>query len=206
MRIFQASGGGGGEGEHGRPRAVRRSRITAHAWPTVWTPPCITGQLQVMRQADDSFAQGLYQTSRKNFARNLRDALEAKDAACAEKVTPHTARRFPWGRHSAKGSTRRRAAPAAWQLEALALCPRVGCQGVCHAPVVTVCDLCDLCACAVVCCRGPQIKRLKAQHEQALAQQRQASLVALQQDAQQQRQEIARQLKEDNRKKLAEVR
>jgi DNA-binding GntR family transcriptional regulator len=41
---------------------------------------------QAMRQADDAFAQTLYQASRKAFARNLRDALDAKDAAHADKV------------------------------------------------------------------------------------------------------------------------
>ncbi len=41
---------------------------------------------QVLRQSDDAFAQGLYDTTRRAFVRNLRDALDAKDAACSDKV------------------------------------------------------------------------------------------------------------------------
>lgn len=39
-----------------------------------------------MRAADDQFAQALYQTVRRAFSRNLREALEAKEAVHADKV------------------------------------------------------------------------------------------------------------------------
>ncbi len=42
--------------------------------------------IQAMRQADDNFAQAVYQTSRRAFARTLREALEAWDISTAEKV------------------------------------------------------------------------------------------------------------------------
>ncbi|KAJ9530431.1 hypothetical protein QJQ45_000807 [Haematococcus lacustris] len=41
---------------------------------------------QDMRLADDEFAQGLYQTSRRAFTRNLQQALEAKDQLSAQKI------------------------------------------------------------------------------------------------------------------------
>jgi hypothetical protein len=41
---------------------------------------------QVLRQSDDAFAQSLYDTTRRAFVRNLREALDVKDAACADKV------------------------------------------------------------------------------------------------------------------------
>jgi len=41
---------------------------------------------QAMRQADDDFAQAVYQTSRRAFSRTLREALEAWDANTAAKV------------------------------------------------------------------------------------------------------------------------
>lgn len=39
-----------------------------------------------MRKHDDMFAQQLYQMTRRTFARNLKEALEAKDAWYKEKV------------------------------------------------------------------------------------------------------------------------
>jgi hypothetical protein len=56
-----------------------------HTRPETHTLSHLT-HTQAMRQSDDDFAQAVYQTSRRAFARTLREALEAWDANHAAKV------------------------------------------------------------------------------------------------------------------------